>query len=222
MRAESHATGGCKCLQFHNHNMKASSPDAMHEREILMEQVATPSVLSTVGPGRMRMSGSKEHWGTHPAMPAPPMHLCEGTCANRYALDITFGGVEQSDSTQIWHFVLKVCTLHHRSCHAKPSRVRDACSGAHLQVESGLLLAHATAEKVDARHGWGDAAQHRAHRVLGHLLRGRRCHIQACSNKTSSGLCELRSLSGILHGVQGSYTVQQWAHSEGFRYIKRW
>lgn len=80
---------------------------SMHEREIPMELVAIPSVLSTVGPGRMRMSGSKEHWGTHPAVPAPPMHLCKGTCANRYASNITSGGIGHADSTPIWHFVLK-------------------------------------------------------------------------------------------------------------------
>ena len=34
---------------------------SMHDREMPLELVATPSVLSTVGPGRMRMSGSKEH-----------------------------------------------------------------------------------------------------------------------------------------------------------------
>lgn len=48
-----------------------------------------------------------------------------------------------------------------------------------LEVEGRLLLAHAPGEEVDARDGRGDAAQHRAHRVLGHLLRGRRRHIQA-------------------------------------------
>ena len=48
-----------------------------------------------------------------------------------------------------------------------------------LEVEGGLLLAHAAREEVDARHGGGDAAQHRAHRVPGHLLGGRRGHIQA-------------------------------------------
>jgi hypothetical protein len=51
----------------------------------------------------------------------------------------------------------------------------------HLQVESAFLLGHATRQEVDAWNGRGNAAEHGAHCVLGHLLRCGCWNVQACT-----------------------------------------